>query len=335
MKYPVFLTIVLLLCSCDDGDLQIEAVNFDDVSLSSCDSSGSTETTFFFKIDGDEALLLELSSGLLENSTSLDGSIQDNISSSGTPQLIYRLFTDDVSSSYFCDEVPPLEPTVLVENLASAGDLTILSNVGDVTASAKNYNHNITLTNLTLNNDQNERLTDTSTLEYGDFTTTATNSPSLESPFSNYNAIAVVICETSPSDNTVRLYKPHGDEYILLDVPTSLFSNSVTESGTPRTDTLGETSAFQNVVLNALVAEDAPCSSTSEETLVGTFTATEGTVEVTTVASAPDAEGIITYTHTITLTNITLQLQKPGEDSTTDLSEITSFVFGSLATTGS
>ncbi len=337
MKRVLFLSFLAMLCSCDDGDLQIEAVNFDDVGIDSCNNvDDATETTFFFKTDGDEALLLTLNGGLLENTTSLDGSITSSISTTGTPQLLYRLFTDDVSESYFCDAVPPLEPTVLAENFATGGEITILTNVSSVTAGDKIYNHNITISDLSLTNDSGERLTDTSILEYGDFNTSTSNSPSLEVPFSNYGNIAISICGTPPTDNFVRLYKLLNDEFISLDAPTSLFANSPTGE-TPRIDSLKTTtqSQFKNTVLNVLATADMACStSITQEMIVGDFSSIDGAIKVSTTASEPNADGIVSYTHTITLDGLSLLLKRDTDESNdVTLEEIETMTFGTLVTT--
>ncbi len=331
------MSFLAILCSCDDGNLQIEGVDFDDVNIDSCGNvDDATDTTFFFKTNGDEALLLTLNSGLLENITSLDGSITSNISATGSPQLLYRLFTGDVSSSYFCDEIPPLEPTVLAENFATGGEITILTNVGSVTASEKVYSHNITIRDLSLTNDNGERLTDTSILEYGDFNTSTTNSPSLEVPFSNYGNIAVSICGTPPADDFVRLHKLLNDEFISLDAPTSLFANSPT-GDTPRIDSLKTTtqSQFKNTVLNILATADMACStSVAQEMIAGDFSSINGAIKVSTTESEPNADGIISYTHTITLDGLSLLLKRDTDESNdVTLEEIETMTFGTLVTT--
>ncbi|PKA96901.1 hypothetical protein B0O79_0542 [Flavobacteriaceae bacterium MAR_2009_75] len=336
MKKVMLLCLSALLFACDDGDLQIEQVDFDSVNISNCGNVDDlTETTFFFKIDQDEALLLNLASGLLENETSTPESISSTIPSSSS--LIYRLFSDNVSQAYFCDVIPSLEPTVIEETTATAGDLNIDTEVGSVTETVKNYRHTISITGLSLTNSQNESLTDSSTFEYGTFTTSTSNSIELETPFSNYGEIeSYVECLENPSDSSIRLYKTINDEFITLDVPIDSLANMATNDTLPRKINL-ETGLFRYVVADTLVTSDMACTTNplSEDIEAWYFNSTSGNLNIETVESEPDTEGTITYTHSFTLDSLvlTLKANEEGEsDSTLDLIE--SIEMGSYTTFG-
>ncbi|NNJ89476.1 MAG: hypothetical protein HKP53_08730 [Eudoraea sp.] len=166
MKRFFFLPIFVVLLACNDGDLQIESIEFDSVSIETCESSITTASTLFFKLNGEEALILELQSGILLNEVS-----QDTIVSTlpGQSNLIYRLFSGSVSSSYFCDAIPPTSPAVLEEIEAASGEVLIstLQNPSDTTL----YEHTILLRNINLINEQGERITDISISEFGTITT--------------------------------------------------------------------------------------------------------------------------------------------------------------------
>lgn len=166
MKRSFFLSLILIVLACNDGDLQIESIDFDSVSIETCESTITTASTLFFKINGDEALILELQSGLLQNEVS-----QDTIVSTipGQSSLIYRLFTGTVSNNYFCDAIPLTTPGVLEEIEASIGEVLISTsqNASDSTV----FEHSILLRNVTLINEQGERITDISINEFGTITT--------------------------------------------------------------------------------------------------------------------------------------------------------------------
>ena len=158
------LGIVLLFASCDDGDLQIETLDFDSVSAQTCDNPVATTTNLFFKINGDEVLILELDSSLLINEA---GSRSSSFPSSSS--LIYRIFDGNVSSGYFCDAIPPVDPVVIEEIEASGGTVSVTtSTTDDIT-----FTHLIQLDNVTLVNGVNERITDLSVNNFGTVTTTA------------------------------------------------------------------------------------------------------------------------------------------------------------------
>lgn len=155
-----------LIVGCDDGDLQIETLDFDDTSVQSC-SPLTTSTRVFFKINQDEALILQLASGLLRNEVSTD-TIQSPISTSGS-QLFYRVFSETVNSSYFCSLFPPVEPNVLEQISAQGGQVLITTTAVD----SLEFLHNIKLQGLVLENSLGEQIIDQTVSDFGTVTTTA------------------------------------------------------------------------------------------------------------------------------------------------------------------
>ncbi|MBC6997873.1 hypothetical protein [Cytophaga sp. FL35] len=314
MKKTMLSCLLLALFSCDDGDLQIEQVDFDSVSISNCgEEEDATETTFFFKIDGDEALILDLEGGLLANETSETGTITSAIPSSSS--LTYRLFSDDVSSDYFCSNIPPIEPMVMEENTATGGTLGIETKILSAARNVKNYGHQITITGLTLVNAQGESITDTSSFNYGTFTTSVANSASLEIPFSNYSDIdSYVECLENPIEGTIRLYKTINDEFLSLDVPFDQLVNTVTEN-TPRSVDISG-GALRYVVADVEISEDMPCSTAqlSEDINSWYYNSIGGSLKIETLAGEADENGNITYTHNFTIDSLILQLKGNGDD---------------------
>lgn len=167
MKYSYVLFLLFSIYGCNDGDLQIAAVDFDSATLDFCDSPATTATTLFFKINAENALILELQSGVLLNEETAD-SLVSSIPSQSTVR--YRIFTDNVDRNYFCDALPPTEPEVLEEIPAEAGEVIIrtVQSVADTTA----YEHTLSISNLTLINANGERLTNLNTVELGTVITT-------------------------------------------------------------------------------------------------------------------------------------------------------------------
>lgn len=166
-KFLTFL-LCLALCSCDDGDLTIETIDFDDIAIDYCDTTVSTSTTLFFKINGNEVLILTLASGTLKNVAS-EGEVEYPISSSTT--LTYRDFSDDVSSNYFCDLIPPTEPTVVEEIEAESGSV-LITTTAVVDGETTTFEHTIRLSGITfINASNNQRITDLSINDFGTVTT--------------------------------------------------------------------------------------------------------------------------------------------------------------------
>ena len=161
--------LIFIFCfinSCDDGDLIIEAVDFNDISITFCESTTTINSTLFFKLNSVEALVLELQSGILKNEVSTD-TIKSAIP--GQSQLIYRTFSDNISNNYFCDAVPPITPTVVEEFEGEGGDvfITTVKSESDSTI----YEHKIELSGISLVNAEGQRISDLQINEFGTITT--------------------------------------------------------------------------------------------------------------------------------------------------------------------
>lgn len=155
-----------LFLGCSDGDLQIETIDFDNVTVQYCVSAPTTATTIFFKINNDEALILDLQEGLLVNEVS-DGVLSSTVPGQST--VTYRLFSENVTKNYFCSDIPPGSPTVREEIGATAGEVlvTTVQSATDTTA----YIHTIELSGISLVNDKGERITDLRINNFGAVTT--------------------------------------------------------------------------------------------------------------------------------------------------------------------
>lgn len=165
MRKILFGLVLFSTMACSDGDLQIETLDFDSVTMSQC-GTAELSTTVFFKTNQEEALILELASGLFKNEVSTDSS---TISSQS--QLTYRIFNENVSSSYFCSDIPPAEPLVTEEIEADSGFVVITTTQQD----SITYLHTIQLDDITLISAAGERITDLTISDFGSFETTVSN----------------------------------------------------------------------------------------------------------------------------------------------------------------
>ena len=166
MRKWLGIPLLFTLLACNDGDLQISVIDFDTAAVQYCDTQLSTSTTFFFKLNSEEALILELQSGLLKNEITTED-ISSNIP--GQSKVTYRTFDGSVSSDYFCSNIPPASPKVVEDILAENGQILIstLRNETDTTL----FEHTISMQNLSLINKKGERITDLTTIDFGTITT--------------------------------------------------------------------------------------------------------------------------------------------------------------------
>ena len=167
-KNILLLTLFLFIIACDDGDLAIETIDFN--SISSIESCNDNEVSpilsnVLFKINTDEVLILELPALAIENIEQTD---ELNVTATGTTRVTYRIFSDNVTTNYFCNDIPLTEPTVLNEIIAEDGKVLITTVLND---DGETYNHTIQLSGISLVTSDDSRITDLSINEFGEVST--------------------------------------------------------------------------------------------------------------------------------------------------------------------
>jgi len=150
-KILVLIASVFLIQSCDDGDLTLESFNFDSVDIKEC-----PDNNLIFKINNNELLLLNIPENSFANEETADGSPRV-ISVSSANQIIYRLYSGNLSSTTICSILPPASPVVEKEWIASGGTIEIISDklfaADGITVTG--YTHNIKFVNVNFSNPDN------------------------------------------------------------------------------------------------------------------------------------------------------------------------------------
>lgn len=154
--------------SCSDGDLQIETIDFDSVSLQYCSNPVRNAKNLMFKINQSEALILELQSGALNNGVVGETVITES-SVPNQSQVTYRVFSDAVDNAYFCDDIPVVEPTVIQEVVAEDG-LVIIETVVNPEDEGV-FIHTISLSGISFVTGNGDRITNLAINEFGEVTT--------------------------------------------------------------------------------------------------------------------------------------------------------------------
>lgn len=169
MKKILFSAFGLLCFSCDDGDLQIETLDFDSANIQVCDDNPIEidVANVMFKLNSTEALILELPAGTIKNETTTT-TLESLVSASGPSKITYRTFSDNVSKDYFCSDIPLTEPMVLDEIIAQGGSVFITT---VISADSTNYEHTIELGGISLVTSADERITNLSIDNFGTVTT--------------------------------------------------------------------------------------------------------------------------------------------------------------------
>ncbi len=121
---------ILLLTSCDDGDIITTDLDFEDTDLNACAiiTDGTTFNHTFYKLNtaNEEGLVLTLTTGdniLVENNTYGPYTI------SNTNVFEFRKFNGEPQSNYFCSAIPPSTPGINEVFAATSGTFTIETNI--------------------------------------------------------------------------------------------------------------------------------------------------------------------------------------------------------------
>ena len=162
MNIRLIILSVLLFFKCKDTDLIIENIDFSDSALEICLPNISNK--LFIKIKGSETLILVLSDNLpVEEGFSKRSFNTDNY-------LLYRKYSDNLSSNYFCSIITPKSPVLITELIPVSGELEVNTSLlfnenGDFLS----VNYNLKIKNLLLQNENGDTLIQ-DTLEFGSLT---------------------------------------------------------------------------------------------------------------------------------------------------------------------
>ncbi|MCK5814983.1 MAG: hypothetical protein KAH07_03465 [Flavobacteriaceae bacterium] len=101
--------LILFLCvslwSCDDGDLDIPAFEFEE-EVYNCDVKNNSYT--LFRLGVAEGIIVTLPADIFKpevTTTPIEVLIT-------AENVVYRIFNSTVSPSYFCNDIPPTTPTI-------------------------------------------------------------------------------------------------------------------------------------------------------------------------------------------------------------------------------
>ena len=150
------LLIGFCLVACNDGDLEVETISFDNSDVLSC-SSNDTAVSFLFKYSQKQALILKLPANVLENKEkTVSGTIPDSY------KLYYHTFDQAPTTSYFCADFPPASPIVTTQIEATGGTVSITTRAiyDENTHTLLRYDHLIRINDLVLINRQGNKVVD-------------------------------------------------------------------------------------------------------------------------------------------------------------------------------
>lgn len=152
MKRVISLLVLALFCnSCDDGNLTLENIDFDDITtIQSCANSD-----VLFKLKEKEALLLQIPKTTFVNDPSDAGAPTLIDIDNSTYRVIYRFYNGAITADNICSTIPPANPSVTDQWTGTDGKISILTTAISSTSTTDNitritgYNHAISFKNIT------------------------------------------------------------------------------------------------------------------------------------------------------------------------------------------
>jgi hypothetical protein len=322
MKYFfAVLFCALILTACDDGDLITADINLDSVTtVSKC-----SDTNTLYKVNGDQALLLNIDETNFPNTETLANT--PRVVTLGTAaSAVYRKYSGAVTATSFCSSSVPASPTVLEEWTITGGTIEIttvkiLSDTNPTTVVG--YNHAIVFKNVTFISTTGQEIAYPSK-EFGNYRTDV-----IVLPFA-FSAATTQKCTTKN-----LLFKYSGSEVLLFEVDPLLFVNAVTPIGSPRQRTIdGISNKVYYRIFNGGLNIDFFCAASQpalptlkEEWIsVNGIVGVSGIIRVETTATGTAPNQV--FTHTIKLYKTTFKngIKEFSPNATGD------YVFGTYLT---
>lgn len=301
-KYACLLLFALLLNGCDDGDLTVEEFNFEDVDSAHC---GDTYE-LIYKIKNQESLLLQIPDETLKNVVTADGDPQEFDIDNSNYKLVYRAYDGTITSSNICDIIRPSTPNVSNEWYATGGKIYIATKVNttlnttDNSTTITGYTHTIYFKNLTFSKSAGIQVQPEFT-----FGTIITDADELNLDFKE----EAEQCTTSKQIYNYSI--GNGTSITIDNIDSDLIVNEVTPTGSPRKKLITTTNnkVTYKIYEGGVLSESYFCNTTipTTPTVAEIWNAengvdnTSGIIEVVTATLGPN-----TFTHTITLKNVTL-----------------------------
>ena len=290
---------ILLLNGCDDGNLTLETIDFEDAETKSC-----SDNNIIYKLKENEALLLEIDKSVFENEPTNPSTPKVIDINNSSVRVVYRFYDGVVVENNVCNTIPPAKPYVVDQWTATSGKIEITTTTnttaGTIPGSTviKGYNHLIVFKNITFAKTNGTQVYESFT--FGDYVTTST-----PLPFAFGKSV-------EQCSDKKQVYNYNGGESLTLDnLESNLIVNEETALNTPRTGLIGLVkNKLTYRLYNGLLSSNYFCNLippplpiiTQEWNAVTGVANLSGVIEVTTIKS-----GTTAFKHTIVIKNATLK----------------------------
>lgn len=138
MKKILTLFLIITLFSCNDGDLDVPSFDFED-TVNSC----GEYVLYVENSSGTEVLAITLTNGELGTTVG-----EESYDTSTSLLVVYRIFDDEISSSYFCQDIPPTTPEVVSSLDAESATINIVTTEIIEDSVVTGYSYEISISDL-------------------------------------------------------------------------------------------------------------------------------------------------------------------------------------------
>jgi hypothetical protein len=132
--------IFLFILSCNDGDFDVPSFDFDEQTVQNCGD------LVLFKINESEAIVFSINEN---NSNNTFFKQEMSNETFDLTNISYRIYSDEATTSLFCNDIPPTDPTVINEWIGT-GNLIVNNTI------TNDDNDGIDETDLELDSDLDE-----------------------------------------------------------------------------------------------------------------------------------------------------------------------------------
>ena len=295
-QFLVILVLFFSINACDDGDLEVKNIDFEDVVAAKC----SGDKDVIYKIKDTEMLLIEIPAAttFLNDETPEGDPIEVAISS--TVKVKYRQYNGAVSVDNICPAIPNATPNLMEEWNALAGTIQITSTAIKTTdtntgaTKITGYKHYIVFKNITFEKPGGTQVY--SSFVFGNYNTTAT---ALSFGFDE---------EVSKSSCDNRLFNFNGSEVLTLDTDeyATLFVNEVTIQ--PRTALISSSDKLSYRLYNSVVNDAFFCTTPGNTIPSQEWIAENGVLNVSGIIEVTTIQQPVSvFQHTIRLKKVTMK----------------------------
>ncbi|CAM3502634.1 hypothetical protein [Flavobacterium chungbukense] len=311
-KYAALLLFALFLNGCDDGDLTVDTIDFEDITeAQTCDA---TTSALVYKLKTQEALLLQMPAGSFRNENDSLYNYTIDSKGNGSYRVLYRAYDGTVATTNICGTIPPSTPRITEEWLGTDGVIEIESNANEIpnttdgSSRITGYTHSVIFRNITFAKPSGIQTNEE--FVFGNYVTKVNPA--------NLTFVAdqqVVECSYMKG-----IFNYNTSFYLSIEnIDPDLIKNEVTPTNTPRRSTIkpGQNNVYYRTVKSGtgiftegtICVEKKPETPTVDQTWEGQLGKENesGIIEVTTTVV-----GEKTFTHTITLRKVRLVKGKTG-----------------------